>query len=101
MKSINVKKSAIILGVTLASALFVSDVNAYERYTWSDLVTGRSRNGSASDEDKLAVVCEWCGLKRIVRSQITDATKMKNAHFGIKISLYTRIERICCILRMM
>lgn len=79
MKSINVKKSAIILGVTLASALFVSDVSAYERYTWSDLVTGRNRNASSDAEDKLAVVSEWCGLKRIVKSQITDSTKMKNA----------------------
>ncbi len=79
MKSINFRKSAIILGVTLASTLFISEAKAYERYTWSDLVTGRSRNGSVSDEDKLAVVCEWCGLKRIVRSQISDSTKMKNA----------------------
>ncbi len=79
MKSINVKKSAIILGVTLASALFISDAKAYERYTWSDLVTGRNRNATSDSEDKLAVVCEWCGLKRIVKSQITDTAKMKNA----------------------
>ena len=80
MKSINVKKSAIILSMALCSCLFVSDANAYERYTWSDLVTGANRNSSANAEDKLAVVCEWCGLKRIIRSQVTDSTKMKNAN---------------------
>ena len=78
MKSLSFKKSAILLGI-LSSALFInSEVKAYERYTWSELVTG-SRSGTSASEDKLAVVCEWCGLKRIIKSQTSDAAKMKKA----------------------
>ena len=78
MRSSNFKKMAILLGV-LSSSLFLSArANAFERYTWSELVTG-SRNLSSASEDRLAAVCEWCGLKRIVKSQITDTAKMKKA----------------------
>ena len=78
MKSLNFKKSAILLGVLSSALLLTADANAYERYTWSDLVTG-ARRGVSSSEDKLAAVCEWCGLKRIVKSQTTDTAKMKKA----------------------
>ena len=78
MKSLNFKKSAILLGVLSSALLLTADAKAYERYTWSELVTG-ARNGSAASEDKLSAVCEWCGLKRIVKSQITDTAKMKKA----------------------
>ncbi len=79
MKSNSFKKSALILGIGLTCCLFGSEAKAYERYTWSDLVTGGNRRAAAEADDKLAVVCEWCGLKRIIRSQITDTAKLKNA----------------------
>ncbi len=84
MKSLKVKSSVLLLTVFSSFMLFSSEANAYERYTWSDLVTGGSRNGAAMADDKLAVVCEWCGLKRIIKSQITDTAKMRKAHSVIQ-----------------
>ncbi len=83
MKSLNLKKSALLLGVLSSVFFLTAESKAYERYTWSELVTG-ARNGSSATEDKMAVVCEWCGLKRIVKSQISDLAKMKKAYSVIQ-----------------
>ena len=83
MKSFNLKKSALLLGVLSSIFFITAESKAYERYTWSELVTG-ARNGTSASEDKLAVVSEWCGLKRIVKSQVSDLTKMKKAYSVIQ-----------------
>ena len=78
MKSLKFKGSALVLAALSSILLLSGEAKAYERYTWSELVTG-ARNSSSAAEDKLAVVCEWCGLKRITKSQISDAAKMRKA----------------------
>lgn len=82
MKSNSFKKSALILGLISSCLCFANTAKAYERFTWSELVTG-PRKGTYVD-DKLHIVSEWLGLKRVVKSEVTDVAKMRNAFRVIK-----------------
>lgn len=69
-------KSALILSI-ISSVIVTAQANAYDRYTWSELVTGPSNNPVITD--KLSVVTEWCGLTRIVDTKDTNIARMKSA----------------------
>lgn len=75
MKTMNLMKSVLILSI-LSSAFISSKAEAFERYTWSELVTGSKNSAEA---EKLSIVSEWCGLKRIVKSDETCFVKMRKA----------------------
>lgn len=78
MKNIKITNLSLLLFIFLASVLNPQHIFAYERYTWSELVTGK-RNQQVSNDDNFAVISEWCGLSRIVRSNVSNSTKQKNA----------------------
>ncbi len=71
----NFAKSVLILSI-LSSAFISTEANAFERYTWSELVTG-SKNPAATE--KLSAVSEWCGLTKIIKSDEACFSKMKKA----------------------
>lgn len=71
----NFAKSVLILSV-LSSAFISTEANAFERYTWSELVTGSKNPVTA---EKLTAVSEWCGLTKIIKSDESNFSKMKKA----------------------
>lgn len=63
-------KSSKLVIATLLASVFVesfvcSEAYAFEKYTWSELVTGKRQSVASTKEDN-RIITEWCGLERIV-----------------------------------
>lgn len=71
------KLSVLFIGLLL-SYHSSNAVEAYDRFTWSDLVVGKRKVTSTKDSG-ISVITEWCGLKRIIKSDISIEEKLNNA----------------------
>ncbi len=66
------------------SILASNEANAYQRYTWSELVTGGNKSSSLDEDEKINIITDWWGLKRIVKSEIRITTIIKNSYQVLK-----------------
>ncbi len=64
MKSTKLVIATLFVSVFLES-FTSSQANAFEKYTWSELVTGKRQSVARVREDN-RIITEWCGLERIV-----------------------------------